>query len=382
MTTQKITSLTEAIEYFQRTMAENSERDKLAADVAALKGEHRKHAALNIGLQALSTDTDEPVFAYDPPEVNVGDDDEASLAGEIIGMLTPLKLLNPVSSNFNLGQGTGTTVPSFGIPLDPDAGHAPANTISLEEALDRDPPCPETSGLIPEMRRKIKLIREHTPPSFKIALCDLQGPYNIAHAVIGEEALTAPYTNPDSFHALMDRITTFYIDTRKNLMEWIGEDRPVPMEKNLVRICECSCNLISRDMYEQFVLPCDIRIGQAVGTLGIHTCSGPHVFHETLELLPNVIQTEAGFIAHTAAGYTPVDEALEAIDGRPIILSIGQELPQGREFETIRDDINRYAGNPYAVPSGYTGMHWCNRDIPDILDMHRRLDEYWTERVG
>ena len=90
---------------------------------------------------------------------------------------------------------------------------------------------------------------------------------------------------------------------------------------------------------------------------------------------------EAGCIAKAAAGYTPVDEAIAAIGDRPIILSIGQELPDGREYEFIRDDLDRYAANK-RLQFGYTGMHWRRKHRPLIRDIHRRLHEYWLARYA
>jgi len=149
----------------------------------------------------------------------------------------------------------------------------------------------------------------------------------------------------------------------------------------VTRLCECSVNLVSRKIYEEFVLPYDLRITEAFGPLDVHTCSGPHVFHATLELLPDVAMTEAGFIANTAAGYTEVGEALEAIGDRPITLRIGQELPKGEEYELMKRDLDLYADNPRLL-FDYTGMHWWNRDSRYVIKLHELLDAYWTERYG
>ena len=134
-------------------------------------------------------------------------------------------------------------------------------------------------------------------------------------------------------------------------------------------------------MYREFILPFDLRAAEEFGRLRVHTCSGPHVFHATLESLPNILATEAGCIAKTAAGYTPVDEAIAAVGDRPIILNIGQELPEGREYEFIRGDFDRYATNKHLL-FGYTGMHWRKKDRPLIRDIHRRLNEYWLTKYA
>jgi len=85
------------------------------------------------------------------------------------------------------------------------------------------------------MRRKINLVKEQTPETFKIGFPDMQGPFNLAHAVVGNDALTAPLSDPASFHRLMDRITDFWIAVRKNFLAWIGPAR-LPVFARYARI--------------------------------------------------------------------------------------------------------------------------------------------------
>ena len=233
---------------------------------------------------------------------------------------------------------------------------------------------------MPQMRKKIESIKGNVPESFKIHFPDRQGPFNLAHLILGTEVFTAPYTDPEKFHAIMKRITDFWLQARKVLIEWIGPERLDPWYASDNRVCECSVNMISPDMYKQFVLPYDMQISEAIGSIAIHPCSGPHVFHVTLDNLPNVVYTEAGHIEQTTAGAISVDEALEVIGDQPIALGIGQELPEGREYEFIKRDLDRCPGNPRLM-FAYTGMHWRKKDRPLIRDIHKRLDDYWDDRV-
>ena len=376
---ETISSLEQAIDYFLRMLESHPQRNGLTLDEALYSGERRKYPVIYIGRQARTDDPDEPVYAYTPPKVDVTDGPEGILSRDIIGMLGPLKLHNPIFPYFGLGKGTGTLATSFGITLSKEF-ETPTYSRSLDDLLAESPPDPCASGLLPEIRERIELIKANVPDYFKISLPDMQGPFNIAHMIAGEQALIGPVTDPDKFGRLMDRITTFWIQTQRNLVEWIGSDR-LACPDRFARIAECSVNLISPRMYREFVLPYDLRIAEAFGPLRIHACSGPHVFQATLELLPEVMETDCGFIAHTAAGYTEVDQAFEALGGRNIVINIGQELPEQNAFEFISKDIDRYESNPL-IRYAYTGMHWKNKDCQEILDLHRRLDEYWDERYS
>lgn len=376
-----IDSVAAAVDYFEATVERHPELNGFAPYCAALAGKRRTYAGLSILHLISPEDTGPCADEFALPAVTTTRAPEGDLAREIVGMLAPLELLNPVTPCFVLGRGSESLTPSFGIPLDPEAQNAPAFHKSLDQLLSEPPPDPTTSGLFPEMRERISLIRERVPASFKISLPGMQGPFNMAQAILGPEAFTAPLDEEVRFQRLMARITEFWIGARQTLLEWIGPDRLAPVPYTwLPCITECSVNLVSADFYRRFVLPHDRRITEALGPVHVHPCSGPHVFHATLDGLP-VLATEAGYIEKATAGAISVEDALAAIGERPILLHIGQELPDGREYDFIRRDLDRYADHPRLLFS-YVGMHWRRKHRPAIRDLHRHLDDYWACRYA
>lgn len=373
--------LSETIDYALRMFDEHPERDRFAAETAALDGRRRRYPCLSINHQNVPGDDFEPRDELTLPDVAVGDPVEAALARRILGLLEPLKLLNPVAPLFRLGAGTGTLVPAFGIPLNPETGNSPAFTRPVREIMAEPPPDPATAGLMPEIRSELDGLLARTPETFRIQLPDLQSPFNIAHAVAGEAVFLLPCEDRDLWMAFMDRITTFWLDTHRLLAGLIGEDRMTPAERRMTHISDCSCNLVSADFYREFVAPFDLRLAEAFPGIHMHHCSGPHVFRVTQDCLPNIACAECGYIAKTAAGYTEVDEVFERLGGKPVLIRIGQELPPGKEYELIRADLDRYAQHPRLL-FGYTGMSWRRKDRPLIRDLHRRLDAYWDDHYA
>jgi hypothetical protein len=375
-----ITNLEEAVDFALTTVKEHPERDIEIAHKAALAGKPRKYPAISINHLGNPEDTFVPAGEMELPEIEMPNGTEKELAEELISKLEPLKMLNPVNLSFNTGNGPGTLVTCFGIPLDPEASNTPAYTISIDEVLSKPMPDPRTTGLMPEIRDKIQKVKDHTPDSLKICHPDTQGPFNIAHSLVGDDALILPYTEPEKFTLFMEKITDFWIESVQLLREWIGPERMNCWDKT-VRIAECSVNLISPDMYNDFVLPCDLRIRETFGPVGIHTCSGPHVFYGTLNKIPDIVYTESGYISMTAAGYTEPDEAMIALKGKNILLNIGQELHDGDHFETIRKDLDRYEESKRLL-FNYTAMNLGKKDRPYLRDLHCRLDEYWRQKYA
>lgn len=305
---------------------------------------------------------------------------EERVLAAVHGMGWGLPMHNPMRPAIGLGVGPGTLAASFGIELDAELGYTPRGSRPLREVLCAGMPDPATSGIIPDMRAMIDAIQALTPSWVTITPPDRQGPFNLAHMILGDDAFIAPYEEPDDFAAFMALVTEFYIAFDANLRRWIEPARYPTFPGVTSCIAECSVNLISTDTYLEHVLPCDQRIAAYYGTVGIHPCSGPHVFYATMRHVPHIVYQEAGYIAKAAAGAISVDDALAEIGDRPIILRIGQELPAGDEEAFIRRDLLRARENPRLM-FGYTGMHWKKADEPMIREMHLRLDAFWEEQV-
>jgi hypothetical protein len=372
----KVTSLDQAILLLDETLAAHPERDHDLLEEAVLSGKCRPHAIFGLIHPDCKEDVRDIDGEFSVPEIDIPEGSQADLAREIMGKLGSLKMLNPLDRILGLGVGPGTIVTSFGIPINFQADSTPAFTKPLAQVLREPAPDAQTSGEMPRMRERIAFIKDHTPKWIKIHLPDMQGPYNLLHAIIGNEALTAFYTDPVGYRELMTRITDFWIETLEYLRELIGPDRLTSRQKRLTRIAECSVNMIAPETYLEYILPYDLKIAKTFGPLEIHTCSGPHVFHATLDNLPEVRATEAGYGDGLTAGYTPVKEALDAIGDRPIILGIGQMLPRGEEYEFIARDFD-LSKKHNRLSFHYTGMYWRAADRPFIRDLHTRLDAYW-----
>ncbi len=363
------------VDSIKRNIAEHPECDIYAAELAAQEGRKRKHAVFYLG-RAPDVKTEITDFADPQRKKETGRYTVEKLVEDLSSLARPPAMLNPIRACIGLGVGPGTLAASFGCRLEPDLNYCPSNSFPVEEIIRKGVPVLEEAGLMPLILEKIGIIRRNVPPFVKIALPDMQGPFNLAHMILGNEVFTLPLERPDEFRQAMSIITRYYLDLHRLLRERIGPERLTEYRPGLYRVAECSVNMVSSEMYCEHILPHDLTIMEEWGLIGIHTCSGPHVFYATIRNLPKIICTEAGFIACATAGWTDVDKAQQEIGGRPIVLNIGQELPEGREEEVLRKDLERLAANP-RIMLGHTGMHWKRADEPKMLDLHRRMNEYY-----
>lgn len=370
----------DALAALEQALRDNPRCDMAAAEMAAQEGRARPHAVFYLGRGPDPQAEEAMRESSEHRKPQAEHYDVAKLEQEIRGMTGPLAMGNPMRAALGLGVGPGTLTASFGCELDPNANFCPVNHVSLDEFLARGCPDPATSGLLPVMHEKIDLIKAHTPAWFMIDSPDMQGPFNLIHMILGDEAFFAPLERPAEFQQAMTLLTDFFLAVHANMLRWIGPEHRGGFWPRIYRIAECSTNMISAELYAQHVLPHDLRIAKTWGKVGIHTCSGAHVFYGTLRQLPNVIATEAGLIPKATAGWTDPDEAQQEIGERPIILNIGQELPLGREEEVLKQDLDRLLANP-RILLGNTGMHWKKADEPMIRALHQKLDDYYEARV-
>jgi len=375
MTSTLSESIPAALEALEKALDAHPERRIDLAEQAIMRGELRRHPAMYIG-HAPDTDAASNAPRQAPPKRSP----EERLLNKLRGASGGLAMHNQIAPRVGLGKGTGTIPASFGTVLVAELGDTPSGERPIDEVLAEGLPDPESSGVIPEMREDIETALALTPDWIQISPPDMQGPFNIAHMILGTDAFLLPLDEPEKFRELMTLVTDFFLALSDNLRRWIPPARFPQFPTATCRLAECSVNMMSPEVYIEHILPYDLRIAAHYGQAAIHPCSGPHVFRATLQHLPNVVCTEAGYIAKAYAGSIGVDEALAEIGGRPIILGIGEELPEGREEEFIRRDLDRARTNP-RLSFGFTGMHWQSRDQEKIRQMHLRLDEYWARHV-
>ena len=100
--------------------------------------------------------------------------------------------------------------------------------------------------------------------------------------------------------------TALFEDKRNTDLKFLspGGGEVVEINYGLRRVIrEIVIRLDAEEQYEEFILPCDLLINDALGPVGIHTCSGPHVFNGTLEKIP--VEHEQQRVQHLARDTTP-----------------------------------------------------------------------------
>lgn len=130
---------------------------------------------------------------------------------------------------------------------------------------------------------------------------NLQGIQNIAMDIMGQELMVSYYTNPEDVENLLSQITKMTIDIGKRLKKVSPalSAGVTAIVKQTVPECyltsNCSVEMISNDLYEEFLLPHDRLLAKTFPYFGIHHC-GQTMEHvvDGYSKIPELVFAEVG----------------------------------------------------------------------------------------
>ena len=177
--------------------------------------------------------------------------------------------------------GTGQVAAAFGCPLKVPTNSLPAvSSPVLKQAQDvynlTKPSL--NAGWYVKLQQWTDIWLENLPNGVEIQHPDIQGPFNTAHLVRGNDILTDFYDTPEAVEKLLDIITDFMIDLVPHLKRKISNENDWFLDwdgalwKGAARISNCTTDLISPQIYTKYVLPHDARFFKAIGGGSIHYC--------------------------------------------------------------------------------------------------------------
>ena len=137
-----------------------------------------------------------------------------------------------------------------------------------------------TAGRFGELEEYTAFFRENAPDFVPIQLPDLQGPFNNAHLIRGNDILFDFYDAPEMVDLLLSKVTDYQIALTKRMHEICHVEGGFfydwsALWKGYGRICNCSLHMISTEFYKEFVQKYDQKILDALGGGRIHYC-GSH----------------------------------------------------------------------------------------------------------
>jgi hypothetical protein len=127
-----------------------------------------------------------------------------------------------------------------------------------------------------EFMRRHREIMGNTPPAYCL---DTQGPFDLAHLVMGDDIFYAMHDAPELVHHLLEWCVSAIIQTSEQMKAISGEGHSECHHSNHlygdymgVRICEDTTLMISPDAMQEFAMPYTQRVAQHFGGAWVHYC--------------------------------------------------------------------------------------------------------------
>ncbi len=220
---------------------------------------------------------------------------------------------------------------------------------------------PVRIGESPMIRRNLDYI-DHVQRKLGTAVPmwtpDIQCPFSIAAQIVEpEELLAACITNPKAVHHLCGMITDYVIELTQTWLARIehpgfpGANFPC-VEEN-IGLCmadDTPLIMLGPAMYEEFALPYNSRVGEAVGGLHIHSCGDYRHNLDSLLKVANVRSIQV----HAGPGEFPLPATADADD----------PFNRARRKVAMFIDVNDVArGGSYA---GHYREHYAEYVLPRL----------------
>ena len=159
-----------------------------------------------------------------------------------------------------------------------------------------------------------------------------QGVLNNAHRLRGEELFTDLLTAPDLCHHLFGCVCTTMSDAARRLH---ARQRETGFDVSFFTVSNCLVNLVSPDIYREYLLPYDRRIAEAFATIGVHNCAwtvDPYL--ADYASLPDLAYIDMGLESDFSLARKLMPQARRAVMYRPTELA-------DKSLREIESDLNR-----------------------------------------
>lgn len=159
----------------------------------------------------------------------------------------------------------------YGVPVRYEKEQWPTSEhahISDEELSIIKPPDLATNSFFQSILKQVDWIARNEGKVY--GFMNWQGVLNNAQRIRGQELFMDFYMNPEAVKNLLDCVCTTMIEAAKILQQ---KQRESGIEFTFFTVSNCLVNMLSPELYNEFILPFDRKIAKAFGTIGIHNCA-------------------------------------------------------------------------------------------------------------
>ena len=167
--------------------------------------------------------------------------------------------------------GACTIASMFGVPIRYDLEQWPTSEhfqLTDEEMGQLKAVNPETNPFFQSLMKQVEWIEQSEGKV--VGFINWQGVLNNAQRLRGQQLFLDMLMAPDLVMHLLECVTTTMINAAKTLQ---GRQEQSGVSYSFFTVSNCLVNMIQPELYQEFILPFDLRIANEFDAIGIHNCA-------------------------------------------------------------------------------------------------------------
>ena len=168
-------------------------------------------------------------------------------------------------------NGACTIASIYGVPIRYESDKWPVSEhfhMSEDEISKLGPPDLRQNEFFQYLLTQVDSIKESEGKV--VGFINWQGVLNNAQRMRGQELFMDMYTNPEAARNLFKCVTETMIEAAKCLQEMQAESGFL---YSFFTVSNCLVNMLSPELYKEFILPFDNQIATSFSSIGIHNCA-------------------------------------------------------------------------------------------------------------
>lgn len=265
--------------------------------------------------------------------------------------------------------GACTIASMFGVPIRYDAEQWPTSEHRELTDEEMNQLLPVNPGSNPFFLAILDQVDQIAATEGKvIGFINWQGVLNNAQRLRGQQLFMDMLIDPEMTLNLLECVTTTMIDAARMLQE---RQRATGFNYSFFTVSNCLVNMIQPELYQEYILPFDIRISEAFDALGIHNCAwNASPYLDDYSNIPRVRYLDMGLESDLVKARSLFPESRRSLMYTPMDLA-------NKSMQEIERDLTFVAMNygPCDIVAADIEVGTPDSRVQEFLTLCRQLSE-------
>ncbi len=256
--------------------------------------------------------------------------------------------------------GTGILLACVGLEQDVSHDKMPwlQRHLTKEEISKLSPDDIKASGSYAKGLDCMRYFKSVLGERMPVYCMDTQGPFDLAHLMIGDDIFMELYDDPPFVHHLMELCLALGIKTHEEMKRISGEPHGAHFHSGMlyaenmgIRICEDTTTLISPEAIAEFAMPYTARLAKHFGGAWVHYCGRNDHLTKAICEIPDIRGINFGHIPGREHDH-PFEQDMELIKAHGKVYVGEWPRRPNEDGKSFLRRMHGWAAQGALIPSG------------------------------